>query len=697
MSRKKKKEFDLSGMKKLLRQSPRLDFENMTKYGPGLPLSHVPSADMPPLDIERDWQEMGERAWHVLERRRMRDILSCDDDGQPSEFSRYLELLRRSSPRYRDEIFIGIEPHSSRPVFVPRQVFERHAYVLGGSGSGKTSHAVTQILFQLSECSVGTRGQRDRPPILIIDLKQNGDRYLRAVAEMLAREREQDLKFFSNDPDYESLYFDPLYNLRHVRYPIKMLETLMKAFSLIYPEGYGSDFFTAEQRTQLMEILYADQRPTNMDQLIEFIRKAVRGKDGNADARGLYSALAALKPALHIHTDGSPIDDAERIDFERFFEESEVLYVHLDSRALGLLSRDVGKLLLFSLLETASQREKQGRKTQAFVVIDEFHRLAARNIVEMLEDARSAGIGFVLSHQSSSSLKTRDADLYGTLFENCSFKQCLTVEDPRVIELLREISGMKTEFRQSHSKSTTHGRSDSTGLSSAASQSKTVSDGFTSGPLGDSESHGRAWSRGSTGGSSLSHTEMESTSRSMTLKEDKVAGLTPEMITTVNDVNLMSLVHVKGAGDRCLSPTGGIPTLVQGLYPFTETTAQGLEKRPWALKPQERLDESLKPEQPRKASAPPRDAQARKTPGWNEGEKRSIEKRIKALAAQLDDQIFPEPLSAEQLARRHRTKIKRVLEMAKELGIAIADRQCALSGHDCKRLEARLGEEATTS
>lgn len=697
--RKKPKKLELSATKQYLADNPAINFDNMSQFGPALPVLNLPPQAPATQDLERYWLPMGVHAWRILRKIRMREVFR---DNSVSEFKRYRELIERSPAPYHEEVFIGLDYRSNRPMFVPRFVFERHGYILGASGSGKTTHGLAQVLLQLAQDYTDSRGEHhDPPPILIIDLKQNGDRYLRALAQRLASKRKQELQFFSNDPDYESLLFDPLHCLRGVKYPIKLLETLLKAFSMIYPEGYGSDFFTNEQRVQLMEILY-NERPDTMNQLIRFIRAATRGKSGNTDARGLYSALAALQHAMHVHTDGSPIPEEQRIDFERFFEQREILYVHLDSRSMTLLSRDIGKLMLFSMLETASQREKQGQKVQAFVAIDEFHRLAARNIVEMLEDARGAGIGFLIAHQSSSSLVTRDADLYGTLFENCSFKQCLTLEDERVISRFQLIAGRSREIRRGGSTSksrTTSGHKDATDQHSRT-------DSYSEFTGAWSHSEGRSWGDTTGAGESRSTEEAES------WQEEMIPGLTPEMITCVNDNELVSLVHVKGTGGQSLTPTGGIPVVIQGLFPFLPDEARVMGEEPWPLKPNlstEAYYRSARPKLPLdELEHPRRPVQStghevvpdETVPSptleqpWNEGEERELKSRIRRLAERLAHHMIEESLSVQRLARMEGLSVNEVIELAKRSGIELLDKDTMLTPEQVALvLRTRAGEK----
>lgn len=657
-----------------------------------------------PVDVATKFDRLGPRAWELLNLRRMRAWFP--DESIP-EFRRYHKLAKRT-PDLSHELFIGLDAESSRPIFVPRHVLNHHAYVLGATGSGKTSQAVAQLLLQLGEPRP-SYDHRSASPILIIDCKQEGDRYLRSLATMLSRMRGSTLRFFSNDSDYESLYFDPIEELRSSYDPIKFLETLLNAFGMIYPEGYGSDFFTAEQRTQLMEIL-VEKKPVTMDNLISFIKSATRDKDGNRDARGLYSAMASLGKAHHIRADGKQLPADQLLDLKRFIGEREILYVHLNTRAVPMLSRDVGRLLLYSLIEVAERRIKAGEESvQIYVAIDEFHRLAASNIVEMLNQARSAGISFILSHQTSSSLKTRDADLYGTLFQNCHFKQCLTLEDPRVIDLFTLIAGRKREIR--------HGGATalSTGTSEARARSWSDSKGFSYSAFLSLGWFGRLYwdprtsETRSDGGTETTSTKTGRTDTD-TWREEMVPGLTPEMITQVNAKNLLSLVHVKQEGDDCITPLHGIPTLVQGLYPFSRRRAERMQKIPWPLglgwnqrESRDRIADlrSLLPvpgavDPKQKAKGPERSSRPKKKKSdrRNQAEKSKLEARHRSMLESLSSEMLPQKVNVERFASRHGITVKETLKhlevLADELDLNVSDEKSVMSPGLVLRLRRRL-------
>lgn len=678
--RKTPRTIDLSSVDPDTVAARSLDLSQISEAGPARSLP--PSNPVQPLTKRETWERLGARAWDMLRTRRMKDLWP---ESTSSEFMQYLELVARQPRGHEHELFLGLWDAGHRdgtrqriePFFVPREVFKDHAYILGASGSGKSSHAIPQLLLQLAQPYAWTKpGRVESAPILIIDLKPEGESFLRTFAEQLAGALKRPLRFFSNDPEYVSLHFDPMQSLRSIPYPLERAETLLRALSLIYPEGYGADFFTNEQRVQMIEVLY-DKRPRSFGELVDIVRGATQGKSGNRDARGLYSAMAALNVAMHVHTAEQPLPPDQVVDFDRFYDEEEILYVHLDSRANYLLSRDIGKLMLFSLLATAKQRIKKQKKRQTFVFIDEFQRLAARNVVELLQDSRSAGVAFILAHQTSDSLRTRDGDLYGTLFQNCRFKQCLTLEDKRVVELFELISGRRSEIRRGGAQ--TDGTSQGVSSSYSSSQGSASMTGESRGPLwGDVRTSSSHTSHsGSQHGFSESHEK--SRSQTSSWQETMVAGLTPEMLVEVNNTELLSLVHVKGTGSDSLCPTRGIPVLVHGLYPVKYEEFEALSETPWPQKlvHPDSYYEKWRPKISRgaikavgKAAGPtPPARRPRNAPLAGQHQD-----QLRPLAEKLASEMIPEFVSVESLARQCGLPVKRILELAGALGVP-ADRK----------------------
>ncbi|TWT44465.1 AAA-like domain protein [Phycisphaerae bacterium RAS1] len=693
-SPKNSKPLDLTGVQAFVEQTAGPALGALAPTGPTTrpPIELLQPVE--PITFEQVWNEIPAALWwNILQRKRVNEL--CPNDPEP-EWRRYQSLRRRSPAPWGGEVFVGLQyrldgpkPEARWPIFVPRDVFRHHSYILGLPGTGKTSQALAQLLVQLAEEHTDKDGRNHPPPpLLIIDLKEGGDNYLRSLASHIAAERNQTLRFFSNDPDYESLRFDPLYCLRSIHYPLKKAETILKALSLIYKEGYGSDFFTAEQHTQLLKTLYND-RPETLRQLIEYVDRDTRGSKKNKDARGLYSALAPLQYSFHLVSAEENTAGDELVDLDRFYENGEVLYVHLNSRSQSIDAKVIGKLVVFALMETAAERKKEGTARQVFVAIDEFQRLAAQNIVEVLEDSRSLQVGFLLSHQSPESLRTRETDLYRMIADLCSYKQFLSLTSSNIVEQLQMVSGRRIERREGGSEARSKGTGTSEGSTSGSSSSSGDSRADTSGwftspttTIGSSHTSGSASSQSS----STSKTEGRTDTKSW--REEAIPGLTPEAIAAVNGTPLLSLIHVHATDVESATPLGGLPTLVLGLYPFTPTEAEGMTKARWERKSVEtdayyqkararvpadavnRLRRNNpKPGTP-SSEAPSGAGDTRSVDVEDHKERRELRRRIRLLAANFVDHMLPEARTVKDLSKSWGVSHSEIGRLAAEFDVS---------------------------
>ncbi len=694
--RKKTKRLDPpAAVKEFVERQPGAKLRGLTERGMVIRPALTPVTPRP-VTFDDVWNGLPPSMWwKILERTR---ASSLGAGQEVSEWWRYYELAKRTFDRHQHEIFVGLADTSSNPLFAARQVFHNHAYILGLPGTFKTTLALAQLLLQLGDSWTDTSSGEVQPaaPLVIMDLKENGDRFLRALAEYIAARRGQRLNFFSNDPDYLSLRFDPLYSLRSIRYPLKLGETLLKAMSLIYREGYGSDFFTSEQRKQLLHTLY-EGPPKSLADLIQRIGDGTTGKTGNSDARGLYSALQPLQFSFHLVTDGRP-PDSQHVDLDRIYDHGEVLYVHLNSRSQSIDAKVIGKLMIFALMEVASERVKRGGKRQIFVAIDEFQRLAAQNIVEVLEDSRSLGVGFILSHQSPESLQTRDVDLYKMIADLCSFNQYLSLTNPGIIEALKLVSGEKHERREGGSTAHTTGTQTTNGTTWQRGTS--LARNYEYGLLGLTEvGCARGTTSGEGGTKSTGESSSETTTKSW--REEVVPGLTPKMIALVNGTQKLSLVHIHNAEEGSLSHTGGIPTLVHGLHPFTRDEAKVMEDQRWPLTfvPTEEFYERARAKVPsaavgevlgdrRKSGKQPAQSPATRPARAprDEEEQRKLKQRVRGLADRLERHMLVEAVSVERFARREQLSVPQVFQLAKALNVTARTKEDMLPGRVVKKM-----------
>jgi hypothetical protein len=105
-------------------------------------------------------------------------------------------------------------------------------------------------------------------------------------------------------------------------------------------------------------------------------------------------------------------------------------------------------MAFYRLLERS---EVPYKTRQVFAVIDEFQQVAAFNFTRILELARSAGIGLILSNQTFGALRRKDPGLAAAVEANTQFKQVFAVGGSEEAEHWLKASGIYLDRDYTHS------------------------------------------------------------------------------------------------------------------------------------------------------------------------------------------------------------------------------------------------------
>ena len=373
--------------------------------------------------------------------------------------------------REAEHLFLGVEPCAQIPVLLDRKILNEHCYIVGETGSGKTSMGIMPLLIQLIRGynsrpanSLIDRGlpehrkskeeqQIDQIPLVILDLK--GDPILFHTVMAEAAERGQDFRFFTPEQGMQSHYFNPFLSLQsESRSLMQLCQILMESLSLAHGEGYGRSYYTRRSRDLLHTALRREPPPQSFEELYPIILDLSRRREfresfelvSTIHALTEYPMLAALR---HLRK------PEQAIHMPSVLEKRQIVYFWLPAAIESISVREIGKLAMFSLLTAAIDRQRARKEPrQAYLVIDEFQRLAGENFKVILEQARSYGISAILANQTQSDLNLASVDLRPTIRTNTRVKMYFSVTDPKEIRDLSEISGHEVALMKSQSETT---------------------------------------------------------------------------------------------------------------------------------------------------------------------------------------------------------------------------------------------------
>ncbi len=423
-----------------------------------VPIALAFALALPPLLIVLIYQgSLAQLEWMRLHVDRVDPAGDIDwiGDDERTEWDWYNDRLRLSEHeapdplggaiREADQLFLGVEPDARFPVLLDKSLLSEHVYMVGDSGSGKTSLGLMPLLIQLIRGQNAGGGEMSpSPPIVVLDLK--GDPALFHTAREEAERRGVPFRFFTPEVGRASHYFNPFLSIAsEQRSDIQLANLMLDALSLNHGDGYGRGFYSRQNRQLLYDALTHEDRPQSFQELYDVVGDLRAEKpETYRDTFELISTIHALQTYDNLAVSRSLAKPEQAIHMPSVLEERQVVYFWLPAAVESISVREIAKLALYSLLTAAIDRQRthpRAEQRQAFVFIDEFQRIAAENFKVILEQARSFGVGAVLANQSVSDLNTPAVDLRPTVRTNTRVKRYFSVTDPADMRALSESSG----------------------------------------------------------------------------------------------------------------------------------------------------------------------------------------------------------------------------------------------------------------
>lgn len=374
-------------------------------------------------------------------------------EAKASPWRPLIEELRASAnPLERDAYYQGRVLIDGCPLLLDRSIFKEHGHFLGPTGSGKTSQGLNPWIEQ-------TIGFGDSS-ILVLDLKADSLETLstmKAAAEQRRRTHGQEipLKVFSMDETKAMHAYNPLASpiwAKLKRY--KRTDFLIAGLGLDHGPGYGRDHFTIQSKIILTKVFELFPNCASFRELAQHCRDVAEGtvktsltSDVKKNAVDLAHKLQEFAEIdqLQVHPGGIfPQDVVDgSIELADLFRSPQLQYFHLSSIDSAGVAPMLARFVTAKLLMTAARVE---RRTQVYLVIDEFQRMAAQSLEYLLQLSRSLGIGVILSNQSMEDLNLPGSRLVSSIESNCRYRQWFGVTSVEDRKRIKELAGETVEL-----------------------------------------------------------------------------------------------------------------------------------------------------------------------------------------------------------------------------------------------------------
>jgi len=403
-----------------------------------------------------------------------------DYQFEPINWTPFVEQMQASSnPIESKSVFLGRVHGDGSPILYPAERMMRGGWVQGSPGSGKTLY-----LMQLQEMLIELGYS-----VVVLDLKATSHELLysaQAAAERVRKRTRREVPIYPFTPvNGEASFLLDVYSQEFwsARSPEEKAGIMLGFFGLNGGQVYGESYYRDSAWTvkQHLTAKYQDLASFHeaARRLAEELHHAKEWELSSQSKRdGEHPRLIlnrlGMVDALNVRPTYSQgiLDRAVKLD--QLFETPSVLHCSLPAVTDPVGNPEIGRIILSSLLNAASY--KQHRPVKCVVLVDEFQRMISRSLDLVLQQARSRGVGVILTNQSSADLQAVDRNMADTIMGNTAMQTWIKATDGIGVEQVRKFGGQYIDYL--YSKSVSHSTN---GSSSSLTTSEQILDRVSTG------------------------------------------------------------------------------------------------------------------------------------------------------------------------------------------------------------------------
>lgn len=404
-----------------------------------------------------------------------------DVQFDPSLWRGFTRSLTNSQNAFvKQSLYLGRSVGDGAPIHYPTDRLMLGGWVQGPPGSGKTNFLM-QMLEQLIWQGYS---------VVTMDLKATSNELYwtaREAANEVYRVNGRRVPVYPFTPTNGrpthlfDLFSQPFWNTLS---PEQKASCMIGIFGLNYPCVYPQDWFrdaawAVEQHVtskypNLTSFHDAAVRSAEELQLAMEPWELSRSVKEHGEHPRLILQRLGLADAMNARPTFSQEVLGGAINLESLFHTPSVLHCSLPAVSDPVTNPEIGRVLLNALLHAGAHTSKPSVKV--VVLLDETQRLISRSIDVVLQQARSSGVGVLLTNQTSADLAAVDPNMPGTLSGVTSLQAWIKATDALGVQQVQTFGGQYIDYLN-----TTSISSNANGKQTTYTQSEQLLDRCSSG------------------------------------------------------------------------------------------------------------------------------------------------------------------------------------------------------------------------
>ena len=329
---------------------------------------------------------------------------------------------------------LGVNSHrgTEREIFISDEDRLRHFYIIGQTGTGKTTLMKNMIIQDIERgagvCMIDPHGT---------DIED--------VLAAIPPEREKDLIYFDPSRMDRVVGFNMLeYDINKPEQKTFVVNELFSIFQKLYggnPESMGPMFEQYFRNATLLVMEDPDSGSTLMDVsrvmvdakfrrmklekatnpvVVQFWREIATKAGGEASLENVVPYIVSKFDVFTANDYMRPIIGQQKsaFDFRQVMDEKKILLINLSKGKLGEINANlIGMIMVGKILMAALSRVDDPTKSfpDFYLHMDEFQNISTNSISAILSEARKYKLGLTVAHQFIAQL---DEDIKDAVFGN---------------------------------------------------------------------------------------------------------------------------------------------------------------------------------------------------------------------------------------------------------------------------------------